>query len=126
MSQRTIWGATLRKGMVLQCGAVAGVAGITAMLGGNAALSLLCGGAAVVVPNLLLAAWLMPRLQSADSGGNAVALMVAEGIKLMGTTGLLLAAVVTMKAALVWPAFLGGIITALLANWVSLWVTRRY
>lgn len=126
MSQRTIWGATLRKGMALQCGAVAGVAGITAMLGGNAALSLLCGGAAVVVPNLLLAAWLMPRLQSADSGGNAVALMVAEGVKLMGTTGLLLAAVVTMKAALVWPAFLGGIITALLANWVSLWVTRRY
>lgn len=126
MSQRTIWGATLRKAVALQCGAVAGVAGIVMVFGENAALSLLCGGAAVVVPNVLLAAWLMPRMQQADSGGNAAALVVAEGFKLMGTTALLLAAVVVMKAALVWPAFISGIIVALLANWWSLWLTRRY
>lgn len=126
MSQRTIWGATLRKAMVLQCGAVAGLAGIVAMLvGGNAALSLLCGGAAVVLPNLILAAWLAPRLQDADASG-AVALMVAEGLKLAGTTALLLGTVFAMREALVWPAFLLGIVAALVANWVSLWVTRRY
>lgn len=126
MSQRTIWGATLQKAMVLQCGAVAGLAGIVAVLvGGNAALSLLCGGAAVVLPNLGLAAWLMPRLQGSDASGG-VALMVAEGIKLGATTMLLLAAVLAMKSALAWPAFLAGITAALVANWVSLWVTRRY
>lgn len=126
MSQRMIWGATLQKAMALQCGAVAGLAGIVAVLvGGNAALSLLCGGAAVVLPNVVLAAWLMPRLRGADASG-AVALMVAEALKLGATTALLLAAVFAMKAVLVWPAFIAGIIAALVANWVSLWVTRRY
>lgn len=126
MSQRTIWGATLRKAMVLQCGVVAGIAGIVAVLvGANAALSLLCGGAAVVLPNLVLAAWLTPRLQGADASG-AVAMMVAEGLKLAGTTGLLLGSVFAMRSALVWPAFLLGIVAALVANWVSLWITRRY
>lgn len=125
MSQSSIWGATLKKALALQWGAVAGLACITWWVSGNAALSLLCGGAAVVLPNTLLAVWLMPRLRGADAGG-AVALMVAEGFKLMGTTGLLLGTVLLLRPGLVWPAFLAGIVTALLSQWLTLWVTRRY
>lgn len=125
MSQPSIWGASLRKAMALQWGAVAGLAGLGWLLSGNAALSVLGGGFAVVLPNTLLAAWLMPRLQRADSA-DAVGLMVAEGLKLMGTTGLLLAVVLLMQPALVWPGFLAGIVAALMAQWATLWVTRRY
>lgn len=126
MSQPSIWGASLRKAMALQWGAVAGLAGLTGLLvSGSAALSLLGGGFAVVLPNTLLAVWLMPRLQKADSSG-AVGLMVAEGLKLMGTTGLLLAVVLLMQPGLVWPGFLAGIVVALMAQWATLWVARRY
>lgn len=127
MSQSTIWGATLKKALALQWGAVAGLAGIAGVVSLNAALSLLGGGVAVVVPNTLLAVWLMGRMQREDAGGaGAVALMVAEGLKLAGTTGLLLATVMLMGPKLVWPGFLAGIIGALLAQWLTLWVTRRY
>lgn len=125
MSQPSIWGASLVKAMALQWGAVVGLAGMVWLLSGNAALSLLGGGFAVVLPNTLLALWLMPRLQRADAAG-AVALMVAEGLKLMGTTGLLLAVVLLMQPGLVWPGFLAGIVAALMAQWATLWVTRRY
>lgn len=127
MSQSMIWGATLKKALALQWGAVAGLAGIAGVVSLNAALSLLGGGVAVVVPNTLLAVWLMGRMQREDAGGaGAVALMVAEGLKLVGTTGLLLATVMLMGPKLVWPGFLAGIIGALLAQWLTLWVTRRY
>ena len=125
MSQSSIWGVTLKKAVALQWGAVAGMACIALFWGKNAALSLLCGGAAVVVPNTLLAVWLMPRMQGADAGG-AVALMVGEGLKLMGTTALLLATVLLLRPGLVWPGFLAGIVTALVSQWLTLWVTRRY
>lgn len=125
MSQSSIWGVTLKKAVALQWGAVAGLACVAWLISGNAALSLSCGGAAVVVPNTLLAVWLMPRMQGADAGG-AVALMVAEGMKLMGTTGLLLASVLLLRPGLVWPAFLAGIVIAVLSQWLTLWVTRRY
>lgn len=125
MSQSSIWGATLKKAMVLQWGAVAGLSCIAWGMSGNAALSLLCGGAAVVLPNTLLAVWLMPRMQGADAGG-AVALMVAEGLKLMGTTALLLGSVLLLTPNLIWPAFFSGIFTALVSQWLTLWVTRRY
>lgn len=127
MSQSMIWGATLKKALALQWGAVAGLAGIAGVVSLNAALSLLGGGVAVVVPNTLLAVWLMGRMQREDAGGaGAVALMVAEGLKLVGTTGLLLATVMLMGPKLAWPGFLAGIIGALLAQWLTLWVTRRY
>jgi F0F1-type ATP synthase assembly protein I len=125
MSQSSIWGVTLKKAVALQWGAVAGLACVAWAVSGNAALSLLCGGVAVVLPNTLLAVWLMPRMQGADAGG-AVALMVAEGLKLMGTTGLLLGSVLLLRPGLVWPAFLAGIVTALVSQWLTLWVTRRY
>jgi len=64
-------------------------------------------------------------MQGADAGG-AVALMVAEGLKLMGTTALLLGSVLLLRPGLVWPAFLAGIVTALVSQWLTLWVTRRY
>lgn len=120
----SIWGASLLKAMALQWGAVAVLAGLGGMASANVALSLLGGGVAVLIPNTLLAAWLLPRMQRADGGG-AVALMVAEGLKLMGTTGLLVGAVFLMGPRMVWPAFLAGIVGALLAQWLAVWVTRR-
>ncbi|MGQ0530167.1 MAG: ATP synthase subunit I [Panacagrimonas sp.] len=125
MSLPSIWGASLVKAMALQWGAVAALAGGACFWSVNAGLSLLGGGLAVVLPNTLLALWLRPRLQRADAAG-AVALMVAEGLKLMGTTGLLLAVVLLMRPGLVWPGFLAGIVVALVAQWATLWVTRRY
>lgn len=125
MIQSSIWGATLIKAMALQWGAVAGLAGLAWLAGGNAALSLFCGGAAVVIPNALLAAWLMPRLQAGSDAGGAVALMVAEGLKLMGTTGLLVGTVLLLGPRMAWPAFLAGIVGAVLAQWLAVWVTRR-
>jgi hypothetical protein len=66
-------------------------------------------------------------MQRGDAdGGGAVALMVAEGLKLMGTTGLLLATVILMGSSLSWPGFLAGIVGTLLSQWLTLWVTRRY
>ncbi|MGH8516205.1 MAG: ATP synthase subunit I [Panacagrimonas sp.] len=128
MSQSSIWGATLKKAVALQWGAVAALALIGCVLfGWDAGRSVLLGGVAVVLPNTLLALWLMPRMQpgGADAGG-AVALMVAEGLKLMGTTALLLATVILLGPSLIWPGFLAGIVGTLLSQWLGLWVTRRY
>jgi F0F1-type ATP synthase assembly protein I len=128
MSQSSIWGATLKKAVALQWGAVAALALIGCLLfGWDAGRSVLLGGVAVVLPNSLLAMWLMPRMQQggADAGG-AVALMVAEGLKLMGTTALLLATVILLGPSLIWPGFLAGIVGTLLSQWLGLWVTRRY
>lgn len=128
MSQSSIWGATLKKAVALQWGAVAALALVGCVLfGWGAGRSVLLGGVAVVLPNTLLALWLMPRLQAggAEAGG-AVALMVAEGLKLLGTTALLLAAVILMGPGLSWPGFLAGIVGTLLSQWITLWVTRRY
>jgi F0F1-type ATP synthase assembly protein I len=129
MSQSSIWGATLKKAVALQWGAVAVLALIGGLLfGWDAGRSVGLGGVAVVLPNTLLALWLMPRMQrqgEADAGG-AVALMVAEGLKLTGTTALLLATVILMGSSLSWPGFLAGIVGTLLSQWLTLWLTRRY
>jgi F0F1-type ATP synthase assembly protein I len=127
MSQSSIWGATLKKAVALQWGAVAVLALSAGLLfGWNAGRSVLLGGVAVVLPNSLLALWLVPRMQGGADAGGAVALMVAEGLKLMGTTALLLATVILMGPNLSWPGFLAGIVGTLLSQWLTLWVTRRY
>lgn len=127
MSQSSIWGATLKKAVALQWGAVAALAVLGGLLfGWDTGRSVLLGGVAVVLPNTLLALWLMPRMQNGSDAGGAVALMVAEGLKLMGTTALLLATVILMGSSLSWPGFLAGIVGTLLSQWLTLWVTRRY
>lgn len=129
MSQSSIWGATLKKAVALQWGAVVLLASAGGLLfGWNAGRSVLLGGVAVALPNSLLALWLIPRMQrqgGPDAGG-AVALVVAEGLKLMGTTALLLGTVILMGSQLSWPGFLVGIVGTLLSQWLTLWVTRRY
>lgn len=128
MTQSSVWGATLKKAVALQWGAVAALALVGWLLFGlDSGRSALLGGAAVVLPNTVLALWLMPRLQRGGSdAGGAVALMVAEGLKLMGTTALLLVTVILMGPSLSWPGFLAGIVGTLLSQWLTLWVTRRY
>lgn len=127
MSQSTIWGATLKKAVALQWGAVAVLALIGGLLfGWDAGRSVLLGGVAVALPNTLLALWLMPRMRGGSDAGGAAALVVAEGLKLMGTTALLLGTVILMGSRLSWPGFLVGIVGTLLSQWMTLWVTRRY
>ena len=127
MSQSTIWGATLKKAVALQWGAVAVLALMGGLLfGWDAGRSVLLGGVAVALPNTLLALWLMPRMQGGSDAGGAAALVVAEGLKLMGTTALLLGTVILMGSRLSWPGFLVGIVGTLLSQWLTLWVTRRY
>ena len=67
----------------------------------------------------------LDRPRGPDAGG-AAALVVAEGLKLIGTTALLLGTVILMGSRLSWPGFLVGIVGTLLSQWLTLWVTRRY
>lgn len=126
MSQKTIWAATLTKAVVMQWSAVVGVAAVAGLLGGVAAgESALGGGAAVALPNTLLAVWMLPRLKSAGPNA-AVHLMVAEGLKLAGTVALLVGLVVVVGKALVWPAMIAGMVVSIVGQWLALLVTKRY
>lgn len=125
MAQTSIWSASLLKMVALQFAFVSGSAALVATFGSMASVSLLAGGMAVALPNVGMAIWLLPRLQT-ESADGAAALMVAEGAKLAATVGLLVMAVLWVGQALIWPAFIAGIIVALVANWLSLWVTRRF
>jgi F0F1-type ATP synthase assembly protein I len=126
MSQYAIWGASLKKTVALQWGVVAGLSVFAWLLANHAAgLSLLCGGLAVTLPNTLLALWLMRRVARSETAG-AMALMRGEMLKLGGTTALLVIVATKLKAVLVWPALLAGLLGALMAQWYALWLTRRY
>jgi ATP synthase protein I len=110
----------------MQWSAVVGLAAVAWLLGGAVAGgSALGGGIAVALPNTVLAAWLVLRMNTANAGA-ALAMMIAEGLKLVGTIGLMVVLVVLLGKRLVWPAMLSGIVVALVAQWFALLVTRRY
>jgi ATP synthase protein I len=121
---RTAWGATVGTTIALQWGAVLALAGAAWLLGGNtSAVSLLCGGASVALPNALLAAWLTARMRRPGGAGPA-AMLGGEMLKLGLTAALLVMAV---KAGWVasWLALLVGVVGALKAQWLALWFTRK-
>lgn len=88
------------------------------------AISLLLGGAAVAVPNALLALWLTVRVYRFGALATT-ALLVGELLKLGLTLALLAILVALFKHAMVWPAFIAGVIGALKAQWLALWFTRH-
>ena len=110
----------------MQWSAVVGLGALAWLPGGAmAGWSAVGGGVAVALPNTVLAAWLALRMRSGNAGA-AFAMMIGEGLKLVGTTGLMVLLVMLLGKRLVWPAMLSGIVVALVAQWFALLVTRRY
>ncbi len=111
--------------VALQWAVVLLVAAATlAGFGATSAGSALAGGAAIALPNTLFAIGLMLRMQL-KGGVAATALLGGELVKLMLTIALLLVAVKFSLRQPVWPALLAGVVLAVKAQWLALWVTRK-
>lgn len=126
MAQMTGWRNTVGTAIALQWALVIIFAAAAWLVGGNfAALSLFCGGAAVALPNALLALWLTLRLRSKGAVG-AAGMMTGELLKLTFTLAAIVLVAVKLKPELSWLAMLTGVVVALKGQWLALWVTRRY
>ena len=79
----------------------------------------------MAAPNTVLALWLTLRVRQSGTAG-AVAMMMGEMLKLCCTLALLVMMVVKLKPELSWLALIAGVLGALKAQWLALWVTRRY
>ncbi|MCG3201063.1 MAG: hypothetical protein NFCOHLIN_00925 [Gammaproteobacteria bacterium] len=88
------------------------------------AVSLVLGGAAVAFPNTLLALWLTIRVRRLGAL-SATALLFGELLKLGLTLALLALFVAKFGHAVVWLALIIGVVGALKAQWLALWVTRN-
>lgn len=126
MTQMTGWKNTVGTAIALQWALVMIFAGAAWLIGGNSgALSLFAGGAAVALPNAVLALWLTLRLRSKGAVG-AAGMMFGELLKLSFTLAAIVLVAVKLKPELSWLAMLIGVVVALKAQWLALWVTRRY
>jgi len=126
MIQKTGWGATVGTAIALQWAVILMFAGLAWLVNGAiGARSLFFGGAAVALPNAMLALWLTLRARRNGVVG-ATAMMAGEMLKLCLTLAAIVIAVQQLKPGLSWLALLFGVIAALKAQWVALWVTRRY
>ena len=76
-------------------------------------------------PNTSLALWLSLRRWRVGSLGVA-SVMAGELLKMGLTIALLVLMVVQLKPALSWLALIVGVIAALKAQWLALWVTRDF
>lgn len=125
MSQQSIWGATVGTAIALQWGVILALAVLAWPIGGQiAATSLFYGGAAVAFPNTALAAWLTLRVLKTGNAG-AATMMFGEILKIALTISLLVMVVVRLRPDVSWPALIVGVVGALKAQWLALWVTRR-
>ena len=108
----------LQWGIVLTCSALGW------LIDFDTARSLLVGGAAVALPNAVLAGylWLKARQVRALS---AATFLAGEMLKLVGTLMVLYLAARWMGANMVWPALVIGVIVALKGQWVAVWFTRN-
>ena len=99
--------------------------GVAWWLGGaKSAISLLAGGAAVALPNTLLALSLWLRVWLAGSL-SAATFLFGEIVKIALTMALLILAAIKLSSSLVWLALIIGVIGALKAQWLGLWITRK-
>ncbi len=107
----------------LQSGVVV-VAGLgVGLFDARAAMSLLIGGMAVVVPNALLAFYLWSKARIIRALSVAT-FMVGESLKLGATIALLFMATRVLGPATVWPALVAGVFLALKGQWLAVWFTR--
>ena len=126
MSPASRWGATVGTVIGLQWALVVALAAAAWLVKDYAAAqSLFLGGASVALPNSLLAAWLTLRVRHAGVVGPA-AMLVGEILKLGLVMGCLVMVAVRFKPELSWLALIVGVVVALKAQWLALWMTRRY
>ncbi|MES1263836.1 MAG: ATP synthase subunit I [Peristeroidobacter soli] len=111
--------------IALQWAVILVLAAVAWIWSGKGALVLVLGGAAVALPNTVLALWLTRRMHRTGAVG-VVAMFAGELLKLGFTIALLVAIVVRLKPDLSWLPLIVGVIAALKAQWLALWVTRRY
>lgn len=123
-AQRAAWGATVGKAVALQWAVVLGLSLIAWAFGSAAAMSLLFGGAAVAVPNALLALWLTLRLYRSGPVG-AAGMLAGEMLKVGLTVAVLVIGVSAHKAQIAWLALIVGVVAALKAQWLAVWFTRN-
>lgn len=124
-AQRDGWGATVGVAVALQWAVILVLGGLTWLgFGVSPAVSLLYGGAAVAVPNALLALWLTLRLWRAGTLG--VTAMIGGELLKLALTLALLAMVMKVLAQVAWLALIIGVVVALKAQWLAVWFTRRW
>lgn len=123
MAGQRSWDATVGTAVALQWLVVLVLAGATWLLSEKSGWSLFYGGAAVALPNSLLALWLTLRVHRAGGAG-AAALMMGELVKLGFTIVLLVVLIGRLKLEMSWWALMVGVVAALKAQWLALWVTR--
>jgi len=95
-----------------------------AVFGQPSARSAFAGGAAVALPNMLFALGLILRMRL-RGGVSAAVLLGGELGKLALTIALLAVAVKFAQPQPVWLAVLAGVVLAVKAQWLALWVTRE-
>ncbi len=118
------WRTTVGIAIALQWAVILVFSGVAWIWGDRAAQSLLLGGAAVAVPNALLAAWLTLRLHRSGSVGVA-GMLGGELLKLGMTIALLVIVVRALGAEVAWLALIVGVVAALKAQWLAVWFTRN-
>ena len=124
-AQRAAWGVTVGKAVALQWAVVLLLAGIAwGWVGIRGAQSLLLGGAAVALPNALLALWLTLRLHRTGTVG-MTSMLAGELLKLGMTIALLVIVVGALKSQVAWLALIIGVVAALKAQWLAVWFTRN-
>ena len=125
-TSHTGWNATVGTAVALQWLVILALAVLAGVLGGwKAASSLFLGGAAVAVPNAILALWLTLRVHGKGTL-SVIAMLGGELLKLGLTLALLVIVIVGLKKQAAWLALIVGVIAALKAQWLALWFTRRY
>lgn len=122
--QRASWRSTVGIAIALQWAVILALSGIAWFWGERAAQSLLLGGAAVAVPNAMLAGWLTLRLYRHGPVGVA-GMLGGELLKLAATIALLVIGVRALGAEVAWLALIIGVVAALKAQWLAVWFTRN-
>lgn len=119
------WGPTIRGMLVIQICVLAVLCAACAILGTSRhALACAAGGAAIAVPNTVVALGLWLRA-SVSGRIEATSLLLAEGSKLALIVLALYATVRAFGPGLEWLGLLTGVIGALKAQWLALWFTRH-
>ena len=120
-----IFGEIVRAAVGLQWAIVLVLTGVAWWLAGaKSAISVLAGGGAVALPNTLLALSLWLRVCLAGSL-SAATFLFGEVVKIALTMALLILAAIKLSSSLVWLALIIGVVGALKAQWLGLWITRK-
>ncbi len=121
---RTHWTQALLITVGLQWGIVCLCSLLAWLMNFDSARSLFAGGAAVALPNAVLAGylWLKARQVRALS---AATFLGGEMLKLGGTVLAFYLVMRAMGEQMVWPALIVGVIVALKGQWLAVWFTRK-